>query len=102
MRMFLISDNMDTKTGMRLAGIEGIIAHKRDEVLKALNEAINDPDIGIVLITQRLMDMVHDEVMNIKLNYDSPLIVEIPDRHGTGKPADEITKYVREAIGLKI
>ncbi|HEY8420806.1 MAG TPA: V-type ATP synthase subunit F [Thermoclostridium sp.] len=102
MKMYLISDNVDTKTGMRLAGIEGIVVHKREEVLNALNEAINDQEIGIILLTEKLMDLVADEIMNIKLNYDYPLIVEIPDRHGSRKGAEQITKYVREAIGLKI
>lgn len=27
MKMYVISDNVDTRTGMRLAGIEGCVAH---------------------------------------------------------------------------
>jgi V/A-type H+-transporting ATPase subunit F len=40
MRMFLISDNIDTKIGMRLAGIDGIVVHGREEALNALQDAI--------------------------------------------------------------
>lgn len=98
----MISDNVDTKTGMRLAGIEGIVVHLREEVLYELNKAINDHSIGIILMTEKLVELVSEEISYIKLNYDKPLIVEIPDRHGTQKPVDTITKYVREAIGLKI
>ncbi|MDD5803361.1 MAG: ATP synthase subunit F, partial [Clostridia bacterium] len=29
-------------------------------------------------------------------------IIEIPDRHGTGRGPDFITSYVNEAIGLKL
>lgn len=32
----------------------------------------------------------------------TPLIIEIPDRHGTGRKPDFITGYVNEAIGLKL
>ena len=28
MQMFLISDNVDTYTGMRLAGVEGVVVHE--------------------------------------------------------------------------
>jgi len=101
-KMFVISDNVDTKTGMRLAGIEGIVVHERDEVLGALNDALKKQDIGIILLTEKLMDLVYEEVMNIKLNYDYPLIVEIPDRHGSRRDAGRIAKYIREAIGLRI
>ena len=30
--MFLISDNIDTYTGMRLAGVEGVVVHTHDAV----------------------------------------------------------------------
>lgn len=30
MRMYLISDNTDTLTGMRLAGVDGVIANKKE------------------------------------------------------------------------
>ena len=32
MKMFLISDNVDTQTGMRLAGVEGVVVHEREEL----------------------------------------------------------------------
>ena len=38
----------------------------------------------------------------IKLKRKMPLLIEIPDRHGTGRKKDFITSYVNEAIGLKL
>ena len=35
MQMYLISDNIDTYTGMRLAGVEGVVVHKREELKEA-------------------------------------------------------------------
>jgi len=102
MKMFLISDNVDTKTGMRLAGIEGVVVHEPDEVRHALKSAMNDPEIGIVLITEKLAELISDEIYKLKITYRIPLIVEIPDRHGSKKAEDFITRYVRDAIGLKI
>ena len=32
MKMYLISDNVDTLTGMRLAGVDGVVVHERDEL----------------------------------------------------------------------
>ena len=29
MKMYLISDNVDTLTGMRLAGVDGVVVHER-------------------------------------------------------------------------
>ena len=39
MRSFLISDNKDTWVGMKLAGIDGVIVHTREEILEAIANA---------------------------------------------------------------
>ena len=36
MKMYLISDNVDTYTGMRLAGVDGVVVHEREELREAL------------------------------------------------------------------
>lgn len=102
MRFYLISDNVDTYVGMRLAGIEGIVVHEDAEVREALKSAMDNTDVGIVLITEKLVKICPDLVYDLKLNRKRPLIVEIPDRHGSGRAKDSITRYVREAIGVKI
>lgn len=102
MRFALISDNHDTVVGMRLAGIEGVIVNDRDGVISELNKAISDPDIGIILITEKLVSLAGDIVDDLKLNRTRPLVLEIPDRHGSGRDGDSITRYIREAIGIKM
>ena len=51
MRFYVISDNVDTQVGMRLAGIEGVVVHEEDEVRKALSDAMEQEDIAVVLMT---------------------------------------------------
>ena len=38
--MYLISDNVDTRTGMRLAGVDGVVVHEREEIIDALKAAV--------------------------------------------------------------
>lgn len=106
MKMYLISDNIDTLTGMRLAGVEGAVVHKREELKEELKEeldkALADKTIGIILLTEKFGREFPEIIDNVKLERKLPLIVEIPDRHGTGRKPDFITSYVNEAIGLKL
>lgn len=102
MRFMVISDNHDTAMGMRLAGIDGVIVHEADEVEKALKSAIADSEIGIVLITERLIALCPEIIYDIKLKHRRPLIVEIPDRHAEGRSKNSIQSYIRDAIGVKI
>ena len=96
MKMYLISDNVDTYTGMRLAGVDGVVVHEKQE------PAMNDKSIGIILLTERFGREFPDLIDEIKLKRKMPLLIEIPDRHGTGRKKDFITSYVNEAIGLKL
>ena len=91
--MYLISDNIDTLTGMRLAGVEGVIVHEHDELKE---------EIGIILLTEKFGREFPEIIDDFKLHHKTPLIIEIPDRHGTGRRPDFITSYVNEAIGLKL
>ncbi|MCH5203305.1 MAG: V-type ATP synthase subunit F [Oscillospiraceae bacterium] len=102
MKFFLISDNIDTKMGMRIAGIEGVVAHTAEEVSAALSEAVNDEDIAVVLMTEICSKLCQKKVYDIKLNYRRPLIVEIPDRHGSNGISDSISRYIEESIGIKL
>ena len=101
MKMYLISDNIDTYTGMRLAGVEGAVVHERNELLQELDKVMADKEVGIVLLTEKFGRDFPDIVNRVKMNR-MPLFVEIPDRHGTGRKPDFITSYVNEALGLKL
>ena len=102
MKMFLISDNVDTLTGMRLAGVEGCIVHERAELRKALEDEIANKENGIILLTEKFGREFPDIIDDVRLNRRLPLLIEIPDRHGTGRKPDFITSYVSEAIGIKL
>ena len=102
MKCFLISDNADTHMGMRLAGVDGVIVHKPDEVMSALNDAAAKGDIAVIFITKRLIEMCSDEIVELKLTLRRPLIVEIPDRHGDSHISETLSGYVSDAVGIKI
>jgi V/A-type H+-transporting ATPase subunit F len=102
MKFYLISDNIDTQKGMRLAGIEGVVVHEYDDTLQALESCLSDESIGIILITEKLAALMPEKINNLKINETKPLVVVIPDRHGTKREPDSITRYVRDAIGVKI
>ena len=102
MKMYLISDNIDTYTGMRLAGVEGTVVHERGELKEALERTIADKEVGIILLTEKFGREFPEIIDEVRLHHKTPLIIEIPDRHGTGRKPDFITSYVNEAIGLKL
>ena len=99
---YLISDNTDTLVGMRLAGITGVVLHEKNEVLEEFKKCLSDKNIGILILTEKIFDLIPDDVMQAKLKRKFPLIVEIPDRHGLRRDEDFITKYINEYIVISI
>lgn len=102
MKFYTLSDNADTAMGMRLAGIEGEVIHTQEEVVEAIKRVMADPEIGVVLMTQKLINTCPQTIYRYKLTQKRPLIVEIPDRHGSGDVSEMIERYVGEAIGIQL
>ena len=100
--MYLISDNIDTLTGMRLAGVDGVEVHSEKAFREAFDQALARQDIGILLITEKLSNEYASIVGKTRMTKQLPLILDIPDRHGTGRSQNFITDYVNQAIGLKL
>ncbi len=103
MKAFLISENHDTALGLRLAGVDGKIAHDKEEVLKIYEEVKKDENIATVFITRKLYSLCKNEFDKEKLSSGRPLIVEIPDRHlKPGEEFSRLSEYVKDALGINI
>lgn len=102
MKFYLLSDNIDTQTGMRLAGIEGEVVHEKEEFCEAMECALSDKDIALLLVTEKLVNLCPEYVAEKKVSNRVPLIVELPDRHGSQRPDDYILEYVKDAVGVKL
>ena len=89
MKMFLISDNRDTYIGMSLAGVDGVIINSKSHLKEEYEFTLRETK-------------THEIIDDVKMNRKMPLIVEIPDRHGTGRSSNFITSYINEAMGLKL
>ena len=100
MKFYLLTDDADTLVGMRLAGIEGNLAHSKEETLSLIEKAKND-GIGMVLVTPKVAELCRVELVELK-KLNKPLIVEIPDSNPDNNPADSVSDYIRDAVGIKI
>lgn len=102
MKLFLITDSIDTYEGLRMTGVDGVVIHEDGEIAPALTAATGDPGIGILLITEGLAAKCQQQLSPFKMSASVPLVVEIPDRHSAGRAGDSISRYVKEAIGIEI
>ena len=95
MKFFLISDNVDTKMGMRFAGIEGVVVHQEDEVRSELEKAVNRDDIAVILITETLVSLCPDLIMTSSLTANSRLLLKFPTVTVTEEPRTVLQNMFR-------
>ncbi len=101
MRSFCLCNKYETLISMRLAGIVGMEVFTKEDVLKELDRLLADPEFGLIIVSENVLNMAKEEIMAIKLKDKNNLIIHIPESEGF-KEKDYIMKYIRESIGIKV
>ena len=93
----------DTVTGFRMVGVNEWFTPKSPaETREKLLEYFRDPNMGLIIITELLAQQVEDTVNQIASSA-IPVVMLIPDRHGTTGAYDTFLKeLIRRAVGIDI
>ena len=92
----------DTAVGLRLAGIKETYVPKEDSA-KIWKELSERDDIGIIFITEQIVEDLHRELKDFRLQNNIPIILEIPDKKGRLQDhADFVSHLIKKAVGVEI
>jgi len=101
MKYFIIGDE-EAVLGFGLVGIQGLKAENPKEAEAAFKTALEDSNIGIIIIEDKIADMIRPIVDKYIFTEQFPLIVEVPGRAGKDPDRRSIRTMVNEAIGIKL
>jgi V/A-type H+-transporting ATPase subunit F len=101
MRYSIIGDE-DTVLGFGIVGVPGTVVTNSGQAQRAFQALLEDKETGIIIITERIADMIRPIVDKYLFTVNFPLVVEIPDRLGTKPGRRGIKEMVNTAIGIKI
>lgn len=101
MKYFLIGGE-DAVLGFGMVGVEGRVAEDAESASHALEEALSDREVGIIIITEPAADLVRERVDEYVFSRSFPLIVEVPDREGHGEDRPGLKELVNQAIGINV
>jgi V/A-type H+-transporting ATPase subunit F len=101
MKYSIIGDE-DTVLGFGVVGVSGKVATNAEEAQRAFEDLLHDKETSIIIITERVANLMRATVDRYLFTENFPLIVEIPDRHGPVPDRPGIKEMVNTAIGLKI
>jgi V/A-type H+-transporting ATPase subunit F len=101
MKYAIIGDE-DAVLSFGMVGVSGKVATNPDEATNTFQEILEDKEVGIIIVTESVADMMRPTVEKYLLTVSFPLIVEIPDRKGTKPGRPGIKEMVNAAIGIKL
>ncbi len=98
----LVIGNQDAVWGFGLAGVQGQIVDTEEALNDALDTAIHNPDIGIVLITEDVTELDPQRVHTLMAKNTVPLVVEIPGPEGPDPERLPLGEMIRRTIGVRL
>jgi V/A-type H+/Na+-transporting ATPase subunit F len=100
MRIFVIG-NQDAVLGFSLAGVDGQIVTDAQQAREALEAALTDRTIGLLLITSDAAAYARERVDALKVNSFAPLVVEVPGAKAEEQPPS-LRDLVQRAVGISL
>ena len=88
-----------TVLGFSLAGVEGKVAD--DHPAETLKEFMLNDDLGVLIITTGVADMLRSEVEYWKKQKNLPIVMEIPE-FGKEVKEDRIRNLIKRAVGMEV
>lgn len=101
MNFYILSDDPDSIIGLRLAGIQGKLLQDSENALDEIEKISEDRNIGMILITPGIAKRLGSSLTELKKK-NLPLITEIPDSNPQNTSSDNVTDYIRNAVGIKL
>jgi V/A-type H+-transporting ATPase subunit F len=101
MKVFVIG-NQEAVLGFSLVGVAGTVAATAAEANLALDDALANPQAGIVLVTEDIAGLIEARMDHLKLRSTVPLVVEIPGPAGVRTDRPSLNDIMLRAIGVKL
>ena len=98
MKIFLLTSDEDTLTGLRLAGVDGTLVNSKEEFISKAESVIQDSDTAVLFVGSALSQMYPDVFPALRKNTGT-VITEIPDMNGAGRKSS-VAAYVKDTVGI--
>ncbi len=98
---FRVIADQDTVAGFRYAGVPGVVVTGAADAAREFRRAAEEGRHDVIITTERIADLVRDEVNAIRFREAFPLIVEVPGPEGPAEEGPSLLKMIRDAVGIK-
>lgn len=97
---FFVIAEAHTTLAFSLAGVRGGVADTPGQARELLLQSRADPEVGLILISERLAGQIREVVDAARRDSVKPLILEIPDLAGPLARKESLLERLRALMGL--
>jgi V/A-type H+-transporting ATPase subunit F len=103
MKKIVVVATPDARPGFALAGVRQLAA-AAEELPAVLRELASDPAIGVVIVDERLVSGIVQDLLRDMARRWSGLVIVLPapERAGRGEAEDYVLQLIRRAIGYQV
>jgi vacuolar-type H+-ATPase subunit F/Vma7 len=98
----LVIGHPEAVLGFSLVGVTGVEVSSADEANLALDTALADPKLGIILVTGDVAELIRSRMDQLRLHSTVPLVVEISAPASVQPERTSLNDVVFRAIGVKL
>ena len=96
----LVIGHPEAVQGFSLVGVQGLVGPDVESMNHAIDLALNDPQVGIVLVTDDSAELIRDRITYLKNRTELPIFIEIPDPNGMNAERVSLREIAHQAIGI--
>jgi len=100
MRLQVIG-HQDAVWGFALVGMPGCIVTTAEELHAALDAALADATVGIIMVTDDVAALARERIETLKVQ-PAPLLIEIPGPAGPRPDTLSVSATLQRTLGVKI
>jgi len=100
MKIKVIGDEF-ASTGFGLSGVETATVESMESASIEFDKALEDEDVGIILITEKEADLIRDKINKQKVEGYMPLVVEIPASSGW-KERGKALELIKRVLSINL
>lgn len=92
----------ETDRGFALAGLDTEACQNVDEARRAVVRALDEPDVGVLLVEETLMNAFDPRLLGRLEASDRPLVVSAPLEISVGAEREYLERVIRRVIGYQV
>jgi len=99
---FHVIGDEEVVIGFRFVGIPGSVARTEEEAREVFAGVTREGSARVLILTEQVVSLIPEEVMDWQMNGSYPLIVEIPGIEGHAADRRSLIDSIRDAVGIHV